>query len=179
MKLFVHCDSLQSVNKAPDLPVKRTRVDENSDGCSSKDYGLTSLEEPFMGCESGLLATEDVDICSEGMCNDDQEPDSACEQRPDVIDDNNDIVNLQESADLDTTMFFDMETDEACCAQDQEEELGVGSVTDENVWGESECCAQSPNTDPLLNVPLYPGSSVTLLEAVVKYLLWFFGASTC
>ena len=80
-------------------------------------------------------------------------------------------VNLQESADLDTTMYFDMETDEACCAQYQD--LGVGSITEDNIWGESECCAQSLNTDPLLNVPLYPGSSVTLLVAVVKYLLWF------
>ena len=49
----------------------------------------------------------------------------------------------------------------------------MGSITEENIWRESECCAQSPNTDSLLNVPLYPGSSVTLLEAVVKYLLWF------
>ena len=86
MKLFVHRDLLQSVNKAPDLPIKRTRVNENSDGCSSKGYGLTLLEEPFMGCESGLLAAEDVDICSEGVCSDDQEPDNASEQRPDVID---------------------------------------------------------------------------------------------
>ena len=126
MKLFVHRDSLQSVNKAPDLPVKRTRVDDNSDGCSSNDYGLTLLEEPFMGCESGLLATEDVDICSKSVCNDDQEPESASEQRPDVTDDSNDIVNLQENADLDT-MYFDIETDEACYAQDLEE-LGGGSV---------------------------------------------------
>ena len=159
MKLFVHRDSLQSVNKAPDLSVKRTCVDENSDGCSSKDCGLTSLEEPFMGCESELLATEDVDICSEGVCNDDQEPNSASEQRPDMIDDNNDIVNLQESADLDTTMYFDMGTHEACCAQDQQEELGVGSIT-----------SQCPSLSRFI---CYITGSSSKVFAVV------FGASTC
>ena len=72
---------------------------------------------------SGLPGTEDVDIRSESVCNDYQDPDGNREQHPNVIDDSD--MNLQESADLDTAMYLDMETDKACCAH---QKLGVGNI---------------------------------------------------